>query len=177
VDIHALNSTASICARPHAEATGTESLPETMGAGAYPIGCATAMWRSVWEVIDDPSLDLPLAASSGADRDLGLRLRRGGFSLAFCAAPPLLYRLREPGPATRSQLRGYGVADAAIAKRYQDLGAHGDPVPVAVEKFARLVPRAIKARLEGDEAHWARSELALAIGRVEGSIRSRHLCL
>jgi hypothetical protein len=64
-----------------------------------------------------------------------------------------------------------------LTKRYHDLGATGDRPLAALKKYFFLVPRALKARFEGDESHWSRSELAVALGRLEGSIRFRVLCL
>lgn len=178
VDVEALNDDDAINARPYARTTGVTAPAQSLHAGPYAIGANFAVWREVWLSVDDPSSDLPPSCiGGGEDRDFSYAVRQRGYVLGFCPHPPVQYRLREPGPKLRRQLRSYGIADAALVKRYGSLGARGDSVLSALRKYLFLVPRAAKARLEGDEAHWARSELAVALGRLEGSLRYRVLCL
>lgn len=178
VEVTSLNDSDMIRARPQVETTGVSRAAESLSAGPYAIGATFGVWRHVWSAVDDPPRDLPASCRGGGeDRDLSWSVRRAGFQLDFCAEEPLAYRLRPPGPATRRQMRSYGIADAALAKRYHDLGARGDSPRQALRKYVVLLPRALKAKAEGDEAHWARSELAVALGRLEGSLRFRVLCL
>jgi glycosyltransferase involved in cell wall biosynthesis len=178
IEVDTLNDEHAIRARPFASTTGVRRPAESLSAGPYAIGANLGVWRSAWDRVDDPSMDLPpTCRGGGEDRDLSFSLRRAGCRIGFCASPALAYRLRPPGRSTRRQMRSYGIADAALVKRYRDLGARGDRPALAARKYALLIPRAIKARLEGDEAHWARNELAVALGRVEGSLRYRVLCL
>lgn len=178
VEVVSLNDATAIAARPQASTTGRHSPAESLSAGPYAIGANMAVWRDVWDAVDNAANDLPpQCRGGGEDRDLSYSMRLAGYNLGFCAEPPVAYRLRPPGRATRRQLRSYGLADAALTKRYHDLGATGDRPLAALKKYFFLVPRALKARFEGDESHWSRSELAVALGRLEGSIRFRVLCL
>lgn len=178
VEVETLNDGESLRGRPHVRTTGTSALAESLQAGPYAIGAAFGLWRDVWEAVDRPGTELPASCRGGGeDRDLSWSVRRQGYEIGFCPAPPLAYRLRPAGQPTRGQLRSYGIADAALVRRHRDLGARGDRPIAALRKYATILPRAAKARWEGDEAHWSRSELAVALGRLEGSLRFRVCCL
>ncbi len=176
MDLSCLNTPEAVAARPHA-GLDPSKLPESMGAGEYAVGGNLAVRREAWSAVDEPLNDLPKSASAGEDRDLCFRLRRAGYTLGYEPHAVVHYRLRGDGRETRAQMRRYGLADAAIVGRHRELGAHGDSFPAAVRKWAFLVPRALKARVERDEGHWARSELAVARGRLEGCFRYRVWCL
>lgn len=176
MDLISLNSESTIASRPQAD-TGTRGLPEALSAGAYAPGGNMGITRAAWLAIDHPHADLPPAASAGEDKDLGFRLRRAGFSLGFIPDAVVAYRLRPPGRDLRKQMQWYGVADSYLVKRHREIGAMGDALPAVARKWFLLVPRAAKARLEQDDTHWARNELAVAIGRLKGSLRFRVWCL
>lgn len=171
-EVRLLNDQAAIDARPWSDVMGRDLL-HIPGGIPYPMGCNWSIWRDVWQDIDDPTNDLPMWATSSEDADAGCRLARHGRSLGFAADAMVHYRLRPPGRATRRQLRSYDCALALIYKRHRDIGVRRNTLAEAIKIYLRLTPRAIKARLEHDESHWARAELAQAIGRLEGSIRCR----
>ena len=178
VEVDSLNDEMAIRSRPHVRETGTRRPAESLGAGPYAIGAAMGLWRDVWDKIDDPAQDLPVSCRGGGeDRHLSWAARRAGYVIGFCPQPAVAYRLRPAGRNARRQLRSYGIADAALSALYPDLGAAGDAWSVGLRKWLFLAPRAVRARLQRDEAHWARSELAVAIGRLEGSLRVRVRCL
>jgi glycosyltransferase involved in cell wall biosynthesis len=173
MDISSLNDQRAIQARPYAD-TGTEGLAEASGGVPYAIGGNAAIWRETYYRIQSEGL-LPVLAAE--DRDAGYRLRRAGLKIGFAAEAVVSYRLRRPGKALRTQMRDYGRADALLVKRYRDLGARGDRPGLVVRKYAQLLPRAAKAMIERDEVHWSRNELAVALGRLEGSVKFRVVCL
>jgi len=178
LDISSLNVPATIDARGRRWLEGLmHGLPESPGTNlAYAIGANSAIWRSVFLEIDEPENDLPPEASS-VDRDLMFRLRRAGGSVGFAPGAVMAYRLRGDGRALRRQVRKHGLCDAAMVQRYRDLGASGDSLRAALRKWAFIAPRAAKAALERDQLHWARAQLAFAVGRLEGSVRFRVVCL
>jgi glycosyltransferase involved in cell wall biosynthesis len=173
IELHELNDPASIACRPWIELVETGGLQLAFGVAPYAHGCNMAIWRDAYERV------APSEYFTGAceDRDLGFRALAAG--LRYTSAPDAVvhYRLRAAGAATRRQLREYGRDDAHLVSRYRHLGAKGDPLAVVLRKWTQLPPRALKAVLERDDAHWARSELAIALGRLEGSIRHRVVCL
>ena len=178
VEVDSLNDEMTIRSRPYVRETGTRGPAESLGAGPYAIGAAMGLWRDVWDKVDNPAQDLPASCRGGGeDRHLSWAARRAGHVIGFCPHPAVAYRLRPAGRHARQQLRSYGIADAALAARYPDLGASGDGLSAGLRKWVFLVPRAARAWLRGDEAHWARSELAVAVGRAEGSLRFRVTCL
>jgi len=177
LDIRSLNTAAVIASHPWIP-TFTSGLAEAMGSGSfYAAGSNCAIWRSVFLEIDEPERDLPPEAASAEDVDLGFRLMRAGASLGFAPEAVMAYRLRGQGRSVRAQLRAYGIGDAMLVKRYRALGAQGDSLPAALKKWGFLLPRAAKAKLEGDDLHWARSQFAVSLGRLEGSVRFGVLCL
>jgi GT2 family glycosyltransferase len=177
LDLDRLNDARLVASRPWVQRV-TKGLPVALRSGhVYAVGANSAIWRSVFLDVDQPAHDLPFEASAAEDMDLMFRLRRAGGTVGFAPGALMGYRLRSDGAALRRQVRSYGVGDAAVVKRYRDLGARGDPLPEAVRKWARLVPAAAKAALEHDELHWARTELAGARGRLRGSVKFLVFCL
>ena len=174
LELTALNEPAEIAARPWVHIV--DKLPQMLGGLQFPHAGNWAVWRDVWDTIDRPEGDLPHWAM-GDDRVIGCMLAREGKSLGFAPDAVVHYRLRPVGTATRHQMRLYGRADPVLAKRYQDLGVRAEPLGRVLRRYADIVPRALKAWAERDDAHWARSEIAYSLGRLEGSIRCRVLCL
>ncbi len=170
LEVHELNAPASVLSRPWLEHDG---LAIALRVAPYAPGCNMAIWRDAYERV------IPTEFFTGAseDRDLGFRALAAGLRVVYASSAVVHYRLRSPGDATRRQLRAYGRDDAELVARYRHLGAQGDPAAVVLRKWVSLPPRALKAVIERDDAHWARSELATALGRLEGSIRHRVVCL
>lgn len=177
LDLGTLNDPQLVASRPWVKRV-TKGLPEALRSGhVYAVGANSAIWRSVFLEVDQPGYDLPAEASAAEDMDLMFRLRRAGGTVGFAPGAVMAYRLRSDGSALRRQVRAYGVGDAAVVKRYHDLGARGDPLPEALRKWARLLPAAVKAALEHDDLHWARTELVGARGRLAGSLMFLTFCL
>lgn len=174
LELHALNDEAEITARPWVHIV--DRLPKMLGGIPFPHAGNWATWRDVWDAIDGPECDLP-GWAIGDDRVTGCCLVREGKTLGFAPDAVVHYRLRPVGAATRHQMRLYGRADPVLVKRFRDVGIRSQPLSEVLSRYASIVPRAFKAWLERDEAHWARSELAYAVGRIEGSIRSGVVCL
>lgn len=171
-DLDSLNAPEVVASRA-AILRRAEGLLEVLGSGIYfPSGANCAIWRSLYRAVDDGT-SLPLAE----DMDLALRVARAGGVIGFAPEAIMAYRLRSEGHALLRQRRRQGMGQAIIVKKYRDMGVRGDSLPTALRKWALLLPRAAKARLEHDELHWARSELAFALGRLEGSMRFRAMCL
>jgi len=171
-EVRLLNDQSAIDARPWSDVMGKDLL-RTPGGVPYPMGCNWAIWRDVWHEMDDPTNDLPIWAMSSEDAEAGCRLARHGRTLGFAPQAMVHYRLRPPGRATRRQLRSYDCALALIYKRHRDIGVRRNTLGEAAKIYLRLTPRACKAWFEHDESHWARAELAQAVGRIEGSIRCK----
>lgn len=177
LDVTSLNDPRVLASRGWVKRV-TGGLPEALRSGhVYAVGANSAIWRSTFMAIDQPASDLPPEASGAEDVDLMFRLRRSGGSVGFAPQAVMAYRLRADGEALRRQVYSYGIGDAAVVKRHRDLGARGDSLLAALRKWALLAPRALKARVEGDDLHWARAELAGARGRLRGSLKYRVLCL
>lgn len=177
LDITSLNEPAVVASRPYVEKR-VHGLTTALGSGLlYAAGANSAIWRDIFLEIDDPEHDLPAPASASEDLDLMFRLTRAGGSVGFAPDAVMAYRLRADGRALRRQMRSYGVGHAAIVKRYRDLGAKGDSLSNALKKWAFIAPRAAKASLTREDLHWARSDFAFAMGRLEGSFRYRVWCL
>lgn len=173
VELRELSDPASIASRPWVQLSETHGPQRAFGVAPYAPGCNMAIWRDAYDRV------APSEYFYGAceDRDLGFRALRAGLRVAYAPDAVVHYRLRPPGAATRRQLRAYGRDDALLVARYRHLGARGDPAAVVLRKWALLSARAFKAVVEGDDTHWARSELAVAAGRLEGSLRHRVVCL
>ena len=174
LELHALNDDAEIAARPWVHIV--DRLPVMLGGIPFPHAGNWAVWRDAWEAIDGPEADLPEWAM-GDDRVTGCCLVRAGKSLGFAPDAVVHYRLRPVGAATRRQMRLYGRADPVLLKRYRDVGVRSEPLGNVLPRYASVAPRALRAWLKRDDAHWARSELAYGLGRLEASIRCRVLCL
>lgn len=176
LDLTTLNSDEVVRSRPWIMMFA-EGLPTSPGSGVpYAVGCNVAIWRDVFEALEIGAEELP-GDFVGEDRERGLRLKRMGRSLGYTQGAVVYYRLRGDGKSLRRQLQAYGRSDALLAKRFADLGERGDSFGSALRKWCSLAPRAAKAALEGDDLHWARAELAVAIGRLKGSFRYKVLCL
>lgn len=172
LDIVSLNAPEVIASRGYVSRRAS-GLVEAVGSGIYaPSGANCAIWRATYLRVDDGT-SLPI----GEDLDLAFRVARAGGKIGFAPESVMAYRLRPDGYTLRRQMHRYGMVEAAMVKKFHDLGAHGDSLPTALRKWLFLSPRAAKARFERDEFHWARSEFAYALGRLEGSIRFRTMCL
>ena len=147
-------------------------LPKFSTAVPYPGGANWAIWRRIYVEIDEPDRDLPPSVG-GEDVETGCRLRRAGRSLGFAPRARVAYRLRASTRETFQQLRAYGRGASVIAARYPDLvGVEPSLVRTSWLCLA-LAARAAKARLEGDDLHWSRRDVAYELGRLEGSLRIR----
>lgn len=171
VELTTLNDDRLIATRPGRHESEAR-LPDCSPGTPYPVGANWAIWRSVYTEIDEPDRDLPPGVAA-EDVETGCRLRRAGRSLGFAPRARVAYRLRATPTETYPQLRGYGRGAAVIAARYPDLIGVRPSLVRTLWLCVVLAVRVAKARLEGDDLHWSRFQLALELGRLEGSLRVR----
>jgi GT2 family glycosyltransferase len=114
----------------------------------------------------------------GEDTDLCWRAQLdGGARIAFVPGATLSYRLRtRPGPAFR-QSRLWASWEPALYKRYRPrgLGSPGNQFR-ALLRWGRPFLLLVRAR-RSDDLVVALRQLGACVGRLEGSIRHRHLRL
>jgi glycosyltransferase involved in cell wall biosynthesis len=178
VALDALNDETVINACPHMRTIAErQDLTKLNGVIPLPLGANHAIWRKVWDEIDEPDDDLPAFAPAGDDDVLACRLFLAGKTVGLAADAVVQWRLRSSGREIRSQLRQYGRVYPLLAKRYGSIGIHGENLWRGVAVDLLLAARAAKARLAGDELHPARGEWARALGCLEASLRFRIICL
>jgi glycosyltransferase involved in cell wall biosynthesis len=137
------------------------------------VGAALGIRREVLDAVGgfDP------ASTPLIDMDLSWRLQLAGHPLAFAPDAVLRYRYRTGLRATFHQKRNYAVGDVRLAAQYAPHGLRRHhQVKAGVHRAVDVLGRLIRIR-DRRSALLAMDVLGGAVGRVQGSIRYRHLFL
>lgn len=113
----------------------------------------------------------------GEDNDYCYRLQRSGTPLTFVPGAVIHYRHRQRLSAIYEQSHGYGLASARVLKRYQDRGMGRPSQLRAIGAWISLpLLTPVRVRSQAGRARLV-SRLGWRVGRLEGSIKDRVLCL
>ena len=169
LELARLNEADAIRSRPGLDRAGP---PTFVGTVPFAHSCNLGISRSLAEQHGGFALDL----ADSADVGLGIRLSSAGVALHFSPAAVVHYRLRTSPVAGWRQARRNNRFYPRLAAEVRRAGFPAPRRTAGLRYWPWLVARANLLSTPSGRARWC-FVAGTAVGRVEGSLRSRHVYL